>query len=250
MTASPMLSTREAAERLGVSEASVRRWSDRGVLPVQRVGRRGERRFKPEHVEEFAVHRRAIPPAAAPLPDRPQVLVGGQPVPTSTHLVTFYDSDAARLRLTGPFLAEGLRAGQPCFLLAEGEELDSYMVALRVSLGAALDAAIGSGQLVIVGAPGATVEAALAFWEEKLWDAVDNHASVMRAVGEMVSERKSFESEQEMLDYEAAFNMTVRRFPAVVICQYDVRKFSGQAVLAALRAHPDSYEVWRRLVLK
>jgi len=171
-------------------------------------------------------------------------------VPTSTHLVTFYDSDAARLRLTGPFLAEGLRVGQPCFLLAEGEELESYMVALRASPGVDLDAAIASGQLVIVGAPGATVEAALAFWEEMLRDAVDNHVSVMRGVGEMVSERKDFESEQEMLDYEAAINMTLKRFPAVVICQYDVRKFSGQAVLTALRAHPDSLEVWRRLLLK
>lgn len=250
MTATPMLSTREAAERLGVSEASVRRWSDRGLLPVQRVGRRGERRFKPEDLDGFAVHGRAISPAAPAGLDRPQVLIGAQSVPTSTHLVTFYDTDAGRVRLTGPFLAEGLRAGQPCFLIAEGEELESYMVALRATLGAALDAAIGSGLLVIVGAPGATVEAALAFWEEKLWDAVDNHATVMRAVGEMVSERKVFESEQEMLDYEAAFNMTAKRFPAVVICQYDVRKFSGQAVLTALRAHPDSYEVWGRLVLK
>jgi excisionase family DNA binding protein len=249
MKTTSMLSTREAAARLGVSEASVRRWSDRGELPVQRVGRRRERRFRPEHLEGFATHGRESAPSATS-PDRPQVLVGGQPVPTSTHLVTFYDSDTSRLRLTGPFLAEGLRAGQPCFLLAEGDELESYMVALRASLGVDLDAAIASGQLVIVGAPGATVEAALAFWEEKLWDAVDNHASVMRGVGEMVSERKNFESEQEMLDYEAAINMTLKRFPAVVICQYDVRKFSGQAVLTALRAHPDSLEVWRRLLLK
>ena len=49
------LSTRQAAKRLGVSEASVRRWSDRGLLPVQRVGKRLERRFKAEHLERFAV---------------------------------------------------------------------------------------------------------------------------------------------------------------------------------------------------
>jgi MEDS: MEthanogen/methylotroph, DcmR Sensory domain len=73
---------------------------------------------------------------------------------------------------------------------------------------------------------------------------------VVRAVGEMVSEREIFESEQEMLAYEAAFNMTSRRFPCAVICQYDVRKFSGRAVLAALRAHPDALDVSLSLLIK
>src|SRR5216684_1340687 len=102
MSSTPPLSTREAAARLGVSEASVRRWSDRGVLPVQRVGKRGERRFKAEHVEGFAIHRQAIPHTASAELDRPSVTIGGRPVQTPTHLATFYDSDAARLRLTGP----------------------------------------------------------------------------------------------------------------------------------------------------
>jgi excisionase family DNA binding protein len=243
-----LLSTRQAAERLGVSEASVRRWSDRGEIPVQRIGKRRERRFKPEHVEGFALHGQPALPAARQ--DRPQVLIGGQPVPTSTHLATFYESDAARLRLTGPFLAEGLRAGQPCILLAEGEELDSYMVVLRGMPGVDLDRAVASGQLTIAGAPGATVEAALAFWEEKLWAAVDSHAPVVRAVAEMVSERNNFESEQEMLDYEAALNITLKRFPSVLLCQYDVRKFSGQAMFTALRAHPDIFDVSLGLLLK
>jgi len=40
------------------------------------------------------------------------------------------------------------------------------------------------------------------------------------------------------------------RFPCVALCQYDVRKFSGQAVLAALRAHPDISNVSIGLLLK
>ena len=34
---------------------------------------------------------------------------------------------------------------------------------------------------------------------------------------------------------------TLKRFPIVVICQYDVRRFSGQALFSALRAHPDLF---------
>ncbi|HKC18064.1 MAG TPA: MEDS domain-containing protein, partial [Candidatus Dormibacteraeota bacterium] len=148
------------------------------------------------------------------------------------------------------FLAEGIAAGQPCFLIAHGEELDAYLVALDAFGGVDVDAALSSGRLTVVGAPGRTVAEALAFWEEKLWAAADANASLMRGVGEMSSEREVFESEQEMLAYEAAFNMTARRFPCAVICQYDVRKFSGRAVLAALRAHPDILDVSLSLLVK
>src|SRR2546428_10553137 len=60
------LSTRQAAKRLGVSEASVRRWSDRGLLPVQRVGKRLERRRQPGDAPPISRPRPAGPPPASP----------------------------------------------------------------------------------------------------------------------------------------------------------------------------------------
>src|SRR3989475_10391149 len=81
------LSTRQAAKRLGVSEASVRRWSDRGLLPVQRVGKRLERRYKPEHVERFSAPPRPGPPLAPPptrlTPPRPPADAPAPPPPPS-----------------------------------------------------------------------------------------------------------------------------------------------------------------------
>jgi excisionase family DNA binding protein len=243
-----MLSTRQVAERLGVSEASVRRWSDSGQLPVRRVGKRRERRFRARDVEAAA--RRHPAPSAPPKPGSPNLVLAGQVTRVPVHVPAFYDSDAGRVRLTAPFLAEGIKAGQPCFLIAQGEELNSYLVALDDDPAIDVDAALASGLLTVVGAPGRTVAQALDFWERNLWDAMDRHATLMRAVGEMVSEREGFESEQEMLAYEAAFNMTARRFPCAVICQYDVRKFSGQAILAALRAHPDVLDMSLSLLIK
>ena len=234
-----MLSTREAAQRLGVSEASVRRWSDTGRLPVKRTGKRRERRFAAEHVDGLAGQLRAAPLASPSLSSPKRLVLAGQVLEVPFHLPAFYDTDAGRTRLTVPFLADGLRAGQPCFLVAQGEELDAYLVALDAQPGVDVDQALASGALTVVGAPGRTVAEALEFWETNLWAALDRHVTLMRAVGEMVSERMTFESEREMLAYEVAFNMTGRRFPAAVICQYDVRKFSGKALLAALRAHPD-----------
>jgi excisionase family DNA binding protein len=246
---STLLSTQEAAERLGVSEASVRRWSDRGLLPVRRTGKRGERRFRPEDVDRAAGQFQA---ARRPGPGRaPQVVLGGKTVDVPIHLAAFYDSDAGRVRMTAPFLADGIRAGQPCFLIAQGEELESYLIALDHAPGIDVDSVLASGLLQVVSAPGRTVSEALDYWEKGLWEAIDGkQVELVRAVGEMASEREHFESEQEMLAYEAAFNATSRRFPCAVICQYDVRRFSGPAILAALRAHPDILDVSLNLLLK
>ena len=243
-----VLSTRQAAERLGVSEASVRRWSDSGRLPVQRVGKRRERRFRAADVDAAA--QREPAPSAPAKSGAPNLVLAGQVMSVPVHIPAFYDSDAGRVRLTAPFLAEGIKAGQPCFLIAQGEELNSYLVALDADPDVDVDKALATGLLTVVGAPGKTVAQALDFWERNLWHAIDGHATLMRAVGEMVSEREGFESEQEMLAYEAAFNMTARRFPCAVICQYDVRKFSGRAILAALRAHPDVLDVSLSLLIK
>src|SRR5690348_4130597 len=188
-----MLSTRQVAERLGVSEASVRRWSDSGHLPVQRVGKRQERRFRARDVDAAARRRPSASPP--PKPGAPDVVLAGQAISVPVHVPAFYDSDAGRVRLTAPFLAEGIKAGQPCFLLAQGEELSSYLVALDSDPTIDVDEALSSGALTVAGAPGKTVAQALDFWEAKLWEAMDRHATLMRAVGEMASEREGFESE-------------------------------------------------------
>src|SRR5258708_13063961 len=48
-----LLNTAEAADLLGVSEASVRRWGDAGMFPMQRVGKRQDRRFQRADLEAF-----------------------------------------------------------------------------------------------------------------------------------------------------------------------------------------------------
>src|SRR2546430_17597837 len=114
------LSTLQAAKRLGVSEASVRRWSDRGLLPVQRVGKRLERRFKPEHVERFAVPARPGPPGGlGPHP----VKLAGQLGELGTPLAPLFDSAAGPARFTAPLLAHAPPARHACLLIAEGEGL-------------------------------------------------------------------------------------------------------------------------------
>lgn len=235
-----LLSTSQAAELLGVSEASVRRWSDRGSIPVQRVGKRRERRFRVADLDRFG---RTLSQAGSTRPGAAVegVLLGGAPVEPYTHLTTFYGTDSGRLRLTAPFLQDGIRRGEPTFLLAGGEVLQAYLTRLRAALGPDLDAALDSKRLQVRPAPGKTVAESLAFWENEFWAAVEAGHRLIRGVGEMVSEREIFESEADMLAYESALNTLTTRFPCIVVCQYDVREFSGLSLLTALKAHPDVF---------
>src|SRR5450759_4169316 len=83
-----LLNTREAAHFLRVSEASIRRWSDSGLLPAQRVGRRRERRFAQSDLVKFHVNPSAYSQPA--FTETSTVNVGGASVPLRAHLAPIY----------------------------------------------------------------------------------------------------------------------------------------------------------------
>src|SRR5690349_10148534 len=235
MAAEKQLNTREAARFLRVSEASIRRWSDSGILPGVRVGPRRERRFRESDLAAFVERDPAggSPSSAA--------YVGGVALSVPAHLATLFSSDAGGMRLTIPFFAEGIRRAEPCFLVADGELAQRYLEALAEVEGVDLEAATKGGLFTVVAFSGGTVADAIAQWERNFAAALAGRPTVIRVVGEMVSERTMFASEDEMLRYEEAFEVVSKRYPLVVMCQYDVRRFGGPALLRALKAHPDMF---------
>jgi len=220
-----------------VSQASIRRWSDAGLLPARRVGRRRERRFATADLVQFLGQR-----TGDPLPSRQAVTVGGAPIALRTHLAPIYSTDLGGLRLAVPFLADGLRLGQPCFLAATGSVLVRYVKALSQEHAIDVDAAKRSGRLTIVGWPGATVAEVLANWERLFGKVLAGGPTILRVVGEMACERLMFSSDAEMLAYEEAYEVMARRYPAVTLCQYDAREFNGEVILRVLKAHPDMFQ--------
>jgi excisionase family DNA binding protein len=234
-----LLNTAEAARFLRVSQASIRRWSDAGLLSSLRVGRRRERRFAESDLVQF-LNRGEKP--SVPSQGEAAINVGGLPIPVPGHLATFYSSDAGRLRLTVPFLLDGIRSDQPCFLAATDEVLKAYMEALAEQDGSDFKRAAASGQFTALGFDGASVEKAIAFWEEKFADVLSHGPSVIRHVGEMATVRRMFPSEADMLRFEEAYDVMCRRYPVAAICQYDAREFDGLAMLRVLKGHPDVFE--------
>src|SRR5205809_7509036 len=76
-----LLNTAEAARFLRVSQASIRRWSDSGLLAARRVGRRRERRFNEADLQAF-MQQPSTTHAAA---DASTVNVGGARVEVPGH---------------------------------------------------------------------------------------------------------------------------------------------------------------------
>jgi len=221
-----LLNTAEAARFLRVSQASIRRWSDSGLLQAQRVGRRRERRFRESDLATFVDGSTSAAPAAA------TASVAGVTANVPLHLATFFSSDLGGLRLAVPFLADGIRLRQPSYLVASGDILRRYADALEISEG-----------IEVVHFEGGLAADAIAQWEQILAGATVKGASVIRIVGEMAAEREMFASEDQMLAYEEAFEVMCRRYPVAVMCQYDVRHFDGLAILRALKAHPDLFDL-------
>jgi transcriptional repressor of dcmA and dcmR len=223
-----------------VSEASIRRWSDSGLLPAQRVGRRRERRFAQGDLVKFLGRASGeTQPAAV---ETATVNVGGVSVPIRTHFAPIYSTDLGRLRLSIPFLADGLRAGQPCYLVAAGEVLERYARAMTNEQSIDFAAAVESGRLVVIPGPGANVPEAISNWERLFGKALAGGPTVLRVAGEMASERAMFESEAEMMAYEEAYEVMAKRFPVVTLCQYDAREFDGEIMLRVLKSHPDMFQ--------
>jgi hypothetical protein len=167
--------------------------------------------------------------------------VSGVLVQAGMHLATYFASEAGRLRIAAPFLREGLATGQPCFLIASGEVLDSYLEALAHDVKKELAEATRRGLFVTAPAPGRTVDEALSFWNESIWAALSQtpRPTIVRIVGDMACVKTSFATVQQMLVFERRLGAVIASFPAVAICQYDVREFDGPSLLEAMQAHPD-----------
>jgi transcriptional repressor of dcmA and dcmR len=236
--ADTLLNTREAARFLRVSEASIRRWSDSGLLAGRRVGGRRERRFERTELERFLGHATGGRP---PVPTGSPAF-GGVSVPLRGHFAPIYNTDEGALRLTVPYLADGLRTGQTCFLAATGEVLERYTDALARTPGVDFEKAKHTGQFVVLAWPGANASDVIATWEQLFAKALAARPAMLRVAGDMACERHMFSSEAEMMAYEEAYDLMARRYPVGTLCAYDARVFGGEIILRTLKAHPDMFQ--------
>jgi excisionase family DNA binding protein len=243
-----LLDIKHAAKFLHVSETSLRRWTNSGRLACLRVGGKRERRFRRADLVAFMEHQpvsqehQAVSqgPHRSDSPDRTQAVIGGIPVRHGTHLCAAYGNDAGRSRLAAAFLADGLRPGNVCYLLASPEPLSQILGELETGRGS-LQPDIDSGQLVIR-AYHRSAREQCNHWERTLGAATRAGVVSLRVAGDMAACLDVGMSLEEVAEYESRYDRTIAaRFPVVTLCMYDVRRFESLEVVQALKSHTDMY---------
>lgn len=238
---SRVLTTREAARFLHVSEASIRRWTNQGLLPASRVGRRRARRFNEQDLLRFMGAATDAPPVAMGAV-RPEVItVKGMQVALGSHLASLYGTDDGRFGLAVQFLREGLLAGQTCMLYADARLREQYLQALAGE-GVDVTAAVTSGLLVFPPVKPVSAKEWIASFERFVSDTTRDRPGPVRFLGDTTTGLASVKSAQELLTLEQELSAVVRRLPMVMLCPYDVRDFDGVTLLESLKLHFDTFE--------
>jgi excisionase family DNA binding protein len=236
-----VLTTREAARFLQVSEASIRRWTNQGLLPASRIGRRRARRFTEQDLERF-MGTTPDAPAAATGRAWPEVItVKGMQVALGSHLASLYGTDAGRFGLAVTFLREGILAGQTCLLYADARLRKQYLRALAGE-GVDVDAAVGSGLLAFMPVKPVSAKEWIASFERFVSDATRDRPGPIRFLGDTTTGLANVGSAAELLNLEQQVSLIVKRLPMVVLCPYDVRAFDGVTLLESLKLHFDTFE--------
>jgi excisionase family DNA binding protein len=243
-----LLDIQRAAQFLHVSETSLRRWTNSGRLACLRVGGKRERRFRRADLVAFMEHQpvsqehQALTPSPhrSDSPNRTQAVIAGIPVRHGTHLCAVYGNDAGRSRLAVAFLADGLRPGNVCYLLASPGPLSQILGELETGRGS-LQTDFDRGQLVIPTYHRSAREQC-DHWERTLGAATSSGAVSLRVVGDMAACLDAGMSLKEIAEYESCYDQVVAaRFPVVTLCMYDVRRFRSLEVIEALKSHTDMF---------
>jgi excisionase family DNA binding protein len=237
-----LLNIEQAARFLNVSEASLRRWTNSGRLACLRVGRRRERRFRRADLLAFMEEQPAgVTPPVRNHASKPagQTVIDGLPVAHGSHLCGVYRNDAGRVRLATAFLGEGFSRGSVCYLVAPPAARRAILARLEKSR-PSLRADIEAGRLVL-SEHAVTARAQREYLESQLQGAIRAGAQSLCAVGDMWGLGRSV-SPRALVEFERTYEEQIApRFPVVALCMYDLRRFTGTAILDALKGHPDTF---------
>ena len=236
------LTISEAAGFLHVSEVSLRRWTNSGKLRCFRVGGRNERRFLVEDLIAFM-----------PSEDtQPEQQVGEARAEDDTtidyterHISLFFRDAEEQWKLLRPYIVDHLNAGAPVIYLQHSTSSEQLMQRLHAE-GLPLDKIIARGLLRVL-PPSQTYLLPGRFDAQRMLDFIETaiqagleagHKRVLMT-GEMTWSLQGTPGAEEMAAYEERLNPLVDKYPAVtIVCQYDLKRFSGDIILDALLTHP------------
>jgi hypothetical protein len=162
------------------------------------------------------------------------------------HICQFYNQPNEISQTAAPFLRDGLRGNDKCYLAAPPPRLDEVRKTLRASH-FDLDEATERGQLVLVGER----DSLLARGRFDPYHLISTHQALIarslsegwqtvRAVIDMGWLCSGVATPEQILKYEAAADavFTFQSRPIVALLQYNYSELPGELVVELLKLHP------------
>jgi hypothetical protein len=172
--------------------------------------------------------------------DRP-----GVAIEPGDHICAFYRGREQRDDVLLPFLRDGLVQGDKC--LAVMDDPDVEQITNPLSLVLDIESPLVTGQLELMVSDSAyltgghfSTDRMLDFWESNVGQAVGPGGySFVRSVGEMTWALRDMPGVDQLVHYEARLNRFLPRYPQVILCLYDLERFTdGRILLEMLKTHP------------
>lgn len=221
-----LLNVKDAARFLNVSEMTVRRWTNSGLLSCYRVGRKRERRFRIRELEEYL----ASTVDAHKTIGVPMGFLGLK-VPDGTHLTHLYRDAVDALGVGVPYVKEGLQSGETVLVVAHEAGAPALLGALR-GHGMDVEALINLGKLhVSAGMPTPSEQAA------HIWRLAAGSPGRFRLLGEMLWAKEKGWTIDQLRNLEEMSNRIMRPAGKLFLCQYSLQGFSGQEAMMAIEQH-------------
>lgn len=219
-----LLTIKEAASFLNVSEMSLRRWTNSGKLTCYRVGGKQERRFNKEDLINF-LHTGTQ--KTTPLGIR------NHQVKHSSHIAHFYRNLEESLDEGISYLHKGLSLGENVLIISPKTRLQKVLDGLEKS-GVSVSTLLGNGTIT-TDTGRHTPNEQLQFMNRVI--APPNSAHGFRLLGDMTWAMKKNWSLADLTILEDYTNSTLAAPNKLFLCQYDLEQCSASVAMMALDSH-------------
>jgi MEDS: MEthanogen/methylotroph, DcmR Sensory domain len=170
--------------------------------------------------------------------------IAGLELVPGDHVCAFYRGLTERDEILIPYLQEGLRAGDKCICVVDGTEPEAVLASLTGELD--VESRVATHQIDLLTSrqtylrgDAFSPQAMLDFWDESVGAALRGTGfSFARSVGEMTWALREMPGVHELVGYESELNRFLPRYPQVILCLYDLERFSGELLVEILKTHP------------
>jgi hypothetical protein len=157
-----------------------------------------------------------------------------------SHVCAFYRGDSDRDQLLDAYLGAGLTAGDKCICVVDTTQTARRLESLTPAAGRPghrqLD--IHLPETTYLAGGEFTPSDMLAFWTTGMTNAALEGYSFYRLVGEMTWALRDAPGVEHLVGYESELNRVTPSYPVVVLCLYDLDRFSGEVVVNIVKTHP------------